>query len=248
MLEPPVKLELAGLIGLVQQGEKLASVEPAQHPDREEEPWAAGHPARPVQSHAAGRHDAVHMGMMEERLSPRVEDGEEADAGSQVPRRRRNLQQRLTHGPEQQAVDLLGILQCEWSHHIRHREHHVGVRHGQQVLLLCVEPLRCGTALTLRAVTVAARVVGNPFMPAFIADLDMPTEHRRAASDERLDHFRPGQGERGQPPLPNEGAQQVGHLECRPRHSDRQAADLQAIEGTRCAVQPLCGDMGVDGV
>lgn len=177
------------------------------------------------------------MGMMEKRLSPGVENGQKTETSSQMARRRCDLQQRLAHGSEHQTIDQLRILQCERGQHIRQREHHVGVRHRQQELLLRLEPLRRGTALALRAVIVAARVVRNPLVSAFLADLDMPAEFSRAAGDERLEDLRLGQGERGQPPPRNESAQQVGYLECRPRHSDHQAVNRQAIEGTGSLAQ-----------
>jgi hypothetical protein len=53
------------------------------------------------------------MGMVQQILSPGVEDREEADPPAQVLRRGGDLEKRLADGAEQQAVDQPRILQCE---------------------------------------------------------------------------------------------------------------------------------------
>ncbi len=67
-------------------------------------------------------------------------------------------------------------------------------------------------------------------MAAGLADLDVPAEHRCPAGDERLHYLGPCGGEPPEPPLSRQGAQQVGYLQCRPRHSD-QGIELSRSSG-----------------
>ena len=53
--------------------------QPGKRFDGQEEVWSAGDPARAIGREAATRHDAVDVGMMRQRLSPGVEDGDDAD-------------------------------------------------------------------------------------------------------------------------------------------------------------------------
>jgi hypothetical protein len=55
------------------------------------------------------------------------------------------------------------------------------VRHGQQIGLALGEPLLGGSALALRAMPVAAGVVGNGRIGAVLAARDMTAERRGAA-------------------------------------------------------------------
>ena len=53
--------------------------------DREKEPGPAGPPGVSVWVQATGRDHTVDVGMMDERLAPGVEDGEEPETGPQMP-------------------------------------------------------------------------------------------------------------------------------------------------------------------
>jgi hypothetical protein len=65
------------------------------------------------------------------------------------------------------------------------REHHVIVRHRQQVGLTVGEPLLGGGALAPRGVPVATGVVGNGRIGAVLAARDMAAEGCRAAAFDR---------------------------------------------------------------
>lgn len=73
-----------------------------------------------------------------------------------MPRCSRNLQQRLAHCTEEQAINHLWILQRERREQVGQREYHMRVWHGQQIPLLRLEPCGRSTSLALRAVTIAA--------------------------------------------------------------------------------------------
>ena len=68
----------AGLEGVLQRREEDATEVAWGDPDRQEEPGTAGNPAATVVCEPPTRDDAVQMRMMDERLAPGVEDGEEA--------------------------------------------------------------------------------------------------------------------------------------------------------------------------
>ena len=76
-----------------------------EHPDRQEESGAAGDPTGAVVCEPAAGDDAVQVGMMDERLTPGMEHGEEADLGAEVAGVGGDRAQRLGDGAEEQAVD-----------------------------------------------------------------------------------------------------------------------------------------------
>jgi hypothetical protein len=86
-------------------GDDLASKDPAQDLDREEEGRARVHPPPAVGREAARRHDAVHVRMVQQRLDPCVEDAEKAERGTQVLRRAGDLEERRRTRVEEQVVD-----------------------------------------------------------------------------------------------------------------------------------------------
>ena len=70
-------------------------------------------PACLIWRDASARYDAMHMGVMQQVLSPGVQNAEKADSGSQMFGIGGDFQQGIRAGLEQQTVDLLFVLQCE---------------------------------------------------------------------------------------------------------------------------------------
>src|SRR5882672_10565708 len=101
------------------------------------------------------------MGMMLQALIPGVEHAEEANLGSKVPGIASDLLQSCSTGVKQQVVDQPFILQCERGQFPRQGEDDVHVAGGQQLSLTRLEPAQARVALTLGAVPVTARVVGD---------------------------------------------------------------------------------------
>ena len=113
---------------------------------------------------------------MRHRRPPGMQDGGDADAGAEMPGVGGNGQHRLRCGAEQQVVDRGLVLQGHRGNLRRQREHDVEVAHGQQVGLALFQPGPRGGALALRAMPVAARVIGDPPMAAVGAGLDVPAQ------------------------------------------------------------------------
>ena len=97
--------ELASPEQPLQTGDELAAKHAAEHPDRQEEAGAWVDPARVIRRETAGRDDAMDVRMMQQILSPSVQDAQEADLRAQVFRIGGDLEQRLRAGAEQQTIE-----------------------------------------------------------------------------------------------------------------------------------------------
>jgi hypothetical protein len=122
---------------------------------------------------------------MGECRTPGVQDGGNADPSAEVLGIGRDGDQRLGRGFEQDVVDDRLVLVGDVADRRRQREDHVIVRHRQQLGLALSEPLLRCCPLALRAVSIAARVVGDLRVRAVLAARNMPAESRRAAALDR---------------------------------------------------------------
>ncbi len=125
------------------------------------------------------------MGMMLKVLAPGVQDGGEADVGAEMFRIGRNGGERLGRGREQQSIDLSLVLVGDGAERGRQREHHMEVRHRQQLGLARRQPRLGGRPLALRAVPVAAGVIGDARVGAVLAAFDMTAQRCGAADLDR---------------------------------------------------------------
>ena len=64
---------------VAEQCQELASETPTQDPNREEEVLRTRHPASSVQREPSGGRHAADVGMVEQLLTPCVEEGQDAD-------------------------------------------------------------------------------------------------------------------------------------------------------------------------
>ena len=96
-----------------------------------------------------------------ERRAPGVEHGGEADAGAQMLRIGGDGGQRLGGGLEQEVVDGRLVLERDGADRGRQGEDDVIIGNRQQLRLAVFEPSPRRGRLALRAVTVAAGVVGD---------------------------------------------------------------------------------------
>ena len=181
--------QLAGFVGRDQLLQEQPPEQARQHPHRQEEAGPARHPALAVERDAAARHDHVDVRMMGQRRTPGVENRCDADAGAEVLGVGGDRGQGLGRGFEQQVVDQSLVLVGDIGDGRRQCEHDVIVRHRQQVGLAVGEPLLRGGALALRAVAVAAGIVGDTRIGAVLAARDMATERCRAAVLDRRHHL-----------------------------------------------------------
>ena len=129
-----VELKLALRQSRSQKGEQLASEQAAEDLDGEEELPSAGIQRDPSRAKPAGRNQAMKMGVLLQVLSPGVKHGQKTDAGSQMSRIGRDLQQGLGHGTKQESIETAWILPGQRCEFLGHGKHHVTVRDGEQFL------------------------------------------------------------------------------------------------------------------
>jgi len=184
--------EAAELAGAMRGAEVLAeqpSEQPREHPHGQEEARPTGHPALTVEGDATAGHDAMQVRMMGQRRAPGVQHRRHPDARPQVLGVGGDGQECLGGGREQQSIDHRLVVRGELPERCRQGENHVVVLDRQQVGLPRGEPLLGHRTLTLRAVAVAAGVVGNLGVAAVRALGDMAAERRRAAVLDGRHHF-----------------------------------------------------------
>src|SRR6267142_1792163 len=127
-----------------------------------------------IKRQATGGNDAMDMGMEPELLIPSMQHGEEADFRAEVSRIASDFEKCFRTGAEQQIVDDFLILQGQCRELRRKCEDHMDVARREKFSLTCGDPAFSGRDLTLRAVSIAAAVVGDGgTMPAAGAFIEM---------------------------------------------------------------------------
>ena len=152
-----------------------------QHPHRQQKAGLAAHPARPVERYPAARHNHMDVRVVGHCRAPAMEHGGGADARAEVLGIGGDRQQRLGGRAEQQVVDDRLVLVGDRGDLGRQREDDMEIADRQQIGLAGREPILRRRALTLWAMAIAARVVGDAAVAAIFAALDMPAERGRAA-------------------------------------------------------------------
>ena len=140
--------------------------------DGEQEVRLAGDPPLPVEGAAAGD-EAMDMGVMGQGLPPGVHDGDQADFGAEALGGERR--ERPGGRAHEQAVDGLLVLEGDLG-----RRRRQGEDGG--------EPLGARRPLTLAAMAIATRVVGDASNPQSSQRSTLTAERRRAAGGDRADH------------------------------------------------------------
>ena len=202
--------------------EKEAAEQAREDAHGQEEAGLAGDPARPVRRQAAAGNDDVDVRMMGERRAPGVQYGGQADARAEMLRVGGDRGQRLGGGPEQEVVDGGLVLERDRADRRRQGEDDVIVGNRQELRLAVFEPLPRRRALALRAVAVAAGVVGDAFVRAVLAALDVSAERGGATGLDRRHDLQLGEAHVtgvGLAPRRPMGAKDVGDLQARPRHA-----------------------------
>src|ERR1700755_218255 len=133
------------------------------------------------------------MRMMAERGTPGVQDGGETNARAQVLRVSGDRGQRLGGSSEQEVVDGSLIVERDGADRSRQGEDDVVIGNRQKLRLAVFEPLPRRRSLTLRAMPVAAGIVGDPLVRAVLAALDMSAERGGAAGLDRRHHLQLGE-------------------------------------------------------
>jgi hypothetical protein len=92
-----------------------------------------------------------------------------------------DCEQGFSRRAEQQVVDHRLVVVGDWRDLGGQREDHVEIADRQQIGFAGRKPILRRRVLTLWAMAIAARVVGDAAVAAIFAALDMATERRRAA-------------------------------------------------------------------
>ena len=99
------------------------------------------------------------MRVQQQVLSPRVQNAEKTNLGSEILGIACNLAECFSHGAKQEVVEFRRILQDERVEFMRQREDHVEVSGWKQFQLPRVDPSTTCLNLTLVAMTIATAVV-----------------------------------------------------------------------------------------
>ena len=204
--------------------EEEAAEQAREHAHGQEEAGLAGDPARSVRRQAAAGNDDVDVRMVGQRRAPGVQHGGEADARAQMLRVGGDRGQRLGGGPEQEVVDGGLVVERDGADRRRQGEDDVIVGNRQQLRLAVFEPLPRRGGLALRAMPVAAGIVGDAFVRAVLAALDMAAERGGPTGLDRRHDLQLGEAHVtgvGLAPRRPMGAKDVGDLRMDrgPRHA-----------------------------
>src|SRR6267378_3173435 len=220
-LQVSMKVELAVMKGTLERFVEFAAKDNAEHLDGKKEIVAWIDPVRVIGRQPTGRHHAMYMRVKFEFLSPGMQHAEEADFCTEMLGIARDLHKSFRTGAKQEIVDDLLVLQDQGGQTTRKREDHMDVAGREKLLATRCEPAVASPRLTLRAVPVAARVVGDGTMSAARALIEMPAERGGTTPPNGQEHFDVLPGD----PLTasfdecvSRGADQIGHLEGWPVH------------------------------
>jgi len=123
--------------------------------------------------------------MMAQRLSPGVEDGNEADQRSEVPGVGADRLEGVRRRPEEEGIHEAFVLQSQRRNRFGDGEDDVEILAVEEFRVARLDPPRTRQGLTLGAVPIAARVVGDALVPARVALLDMAAERGGATRRNR---------------------------------------------------------------
>ena len=143
----------------LQEIEKLAAKDAAEDLDGEEEGIFRMNPVRVAWIEAAGGNDAVEMRMQSQVLSPRMQNGEEADFSSEVPGVGGNFEHGLSAGAEEQIVEQPWVTLTQRVQLMGQGKDDVEVRYAEQVLFASCQPTVTCLRLAFGTVSVATRII-----------------------------------------------------------------------------------------
>src|SRR6266850_2587138 len=217
-----MEMELAFLEGPLETGNELAAEDATKHLDGDKKSGARFYPVGVIGRQPTGRNNAMDMGMESKLLTPGMQHGEEANFRAEVSRIASDFEKSFRTGAEQQIIEDFLVLQSQCCKLRRKCEDHMDVARREKFSLPCGDPEFACRGLTLRAVSIAAAVVGNGgTMPAAGAFIEMAAECGGATERNGQQHFDMLPAE----PLAisfDEGsscaADEIGHLEGRPAH------------------------------
>jgi len=186
-LQATMELQLSGGVELAQAVAELAAKDFRQRPNGKEPVPCRCPPAVTIQPQATAGDDAVQVIMIEQGLTPRVQDGGNADLGIEVVAT--ELQERGRHRIEQEVVKTGAVLLNQVVEFMRQREHEMEIGDGQEMFGLFVQPIITVGTLTGRTMTVPARMRHEVFFGALAALVIMSAQGGRAAGHNGAQNF-----------------------------------------------------------
>ena len=137
----------------------------------------------------------MQVGVMKQVLPPGVEDGEEADMGTEMLWIGGDGDQRFGGGAKEHVVDSFLVLQGNASELVGESEHDVEILYRQQFVFALLEPAGVVEPLALGTVAVAAGIVGDAGVSALAALFDVATQLGGAAGFNGTQRAKVFQGE-----------------------------------------------------
>src|SRR6266849_10924922 len=216
-----MKVELAVMKGALERFVELSAKDVTEHLDGKKEIVTWFDPARVIGRQSTGWHHAMDMWVGREFLTPGMQNAEETDFRTEVFGIAGHFEKSFRTGVKQEIVDDLLVLQDQRGQMTGKREDDMDVARREQLLATCCEPAVASPGLTLWAVPVSTRVVGDGTMPAASALIEMPAERGGATPPNGQQHF---------DVLPTDplaasfdecisrGADEIGHLQRWPTH------------------------------
>ena len=128
------------------------------------------------------------VGMMHQRLSPGVEDGDAADRTAEPAWIGGERRHRLGGSLEQDGIDDGLVLESDRGDRCGKCEDDVEIGNRKQVGLTRGEPRGSGCPLTLRTVPIAAGIIGDACRAAVVASLHVAAERLGPARNDRAHH------------------------------------------------------------
>ena len=191
-----MKLKFAVAVSGLELSQELGSIDDTQHFHRQEKARRAGLPTRSVRREPSAGNNTMDMGMVQQVLTPGVQDCQHPNPYTQVTRVRRHLLKRLGGRAEQDTVDDRWILQRHVGQKIWHGKHDVKILHRQEVFLPSGKPVGPLACLALGAVAVATRVVCLFDVSTLDANAPVSSHPLGAAMLETFQHVTPGRRQR----------------------------------------------------
>jgi len=87
-----------------------------------------------------------------------------------------NFEQGFRTGAEQEVIEDLLVLQCQWGELVRESEDNMDIGDGQKFTLASHDPVVASAALTFWAMAIATAVVGEGAIATARALIAMPAE------------------------------------------------------------------------
>jgi hypothetical protein len=156
-----MEVQLAILKSLFESVDELAAKEFTQHLLGKKVVVAGTNPTGAIRREAAGRNDTMHMRMNGEPLAPRVQHAEKGDLCAKVSGIASDFEEGFRTGAEQKIIDDLFVLQHHRRQATRQGEDHMEIARREKLLLTRGDPAVPSGGLTLRAVAIAAAVIGD---------------------------------------------------------------------------------------